>query len=219
MIKFLFFVVIITGLMTACMAPGTSVELPDSAYQTAQQNTLNRNHVPVTEGEPLPEDLTERKVVPDKEKEIIAGIKEEALYGRMKDVGTALGSTFQEIVETYGEQEGIGNQECWTYSYGHPAIDAIFYYDHDSCSGAHEPNRLQQGTVLNKISVTPELFNIQMNGKDVKEALGEPDEEYWSESYGGYYFIYDLDTYRLEFIADENSADKEVYQIDLRSLD
>lgn len=118
-----------------------------------------------------------------------------------------------------GEQKGIGNEECWTYSYGHPAVNAIFYYDHDSCSSAHELNRLQQDTVLNKISVSPELFNIRMNWKDVKEALGEPDEEYWRESYGGYYLIYDLSPYQLEFIADENTPDKEIYRIDLRSLD
>ena len=146
----------------------------------------------------------------------IIEIKEDASKGRMKGIDTPLGTTYQEIVDKYGEPKGISNEECWTYSYGHLKNDnTVFYFYHDSCNNRR--NILEPETILNKISASPEFLDIQMTESNVKLALGKPDEEYLNEAYGGYYLIYDLVQYRLIFIAEENSNTKYIYRVQVAS--
>ncbi|GIP36436.1 DUF4309 domain-containing protein [Paenibacillus sp. J2TS4] len=197
-IQALFVVVTIAGLLAACTTPELSEGQPPADTESVPDD-----------GKP---GITDTSAT-----EVLAAIKDEAAVGQMKDVEIPLGSTFHEVVERYGEQEEIGNEECWTYSFGHTSMDIFFYYNHDSCSSADEINRLQPDAILNKISVSPDLYHIQVTEKDIKETLGEPDEDYWRESYGGYFLIYNLGEYQLEFITDENSPAKEVYQINIVS--
>lgn len=146
----------------------------------------------------------------------IQDMKKAALQGRMKEIKMPLGSTFQEIAQTYGEPEGISNEECWTYSYGHTRTEGAFYFHHDSCSDGL--NVLKPETTLNKISVTAKFLQIRMTAEDVKLALGNPDIEYVGEAYGGYYLIYNLAPYQLIFIADEHSETKSIHKVNVTRI-
>lgn len=143
----------------------------------------------------------------------IQEIKKEAVQGRMKEMKIPLGVTYQEVVTAYGEPEGISNEECWTYSYGHTRTEGAFYFNHDSCSDGL--NVLKPETALNKISVTAEFLQIRMTVEEVKLALGDPDIEYLGEAYAGYFLIYNLAPYQLIFIGDEDSESKNIYKVNV----
>ncbi|WP_222708534.1 hypothetical protein [Paenibacillus sp. N3.4] len=149
----------------------------------------------------------------DTKQNVLMGIKEEVKNGRMKGIEIPLNSTFQTVVKVYGEPKGISNNECWTYSYDHSKINAMFYYDHDSCS--NERNLLKPESILNQISVTPDFFHISITEEDVKNALGKPNKEYLNEAYGGYYLIYEISNSKLIFITEEESSAKKIGKINV----
>ncbi|SCW67398.1 hypothetical protein SAMN04487970_102712 [Paenibacillus tianmuensis] len=149
----------------------------------------------------------------DSKLQSIVSIKEEAIKGKIKGMEIQLRSTYSKVVELYGEPKEIGNEECWTYTHDHPKTKVNFYFNHDSCAG--DLNVLKPEAILNKISVPVESLSV--TAEDVKLALGKPNEEYPSESYGGYYLIYELDQSQLVFFAKDTSPPLQITKVQLIS--
>lgn len=149
----------------------------------------------------------------DKVQDLLLKMQEEAEQGMMHGIELPIGSTFEQVGAKYGEPQEISNDECWTYSRGHAETDAFFFYAHDSCTRAEEINAVKPDSILNKISVSPEHFNIELTEQEVRDVLGNPDMEYWRDSYGGYLLFYKFDDFQLRFVANEYSSTRDIYEI------
>lgn len=148
--------------------------------------------------------------------QLLKGIMESAKEGRIKGVDMPLESTYGEVTSMYGQPKTIGNNECWTYSYEHSKSAAAFYYEHDSCNPEAAP--LQNETIVNQIAVSPEFYGVPLSIDEVKQALGNPDEEFTSEAYGGHYLVYKIDSVQLRFVAEEDASSQQIYQISVSRI-
>ncbi|AIG26391.1 hypothetical protein [Brevibacillus laterosporus] len=154
--------------------------------------------------EPL--DSTKRKLLLD--------IKEQAEKGKLKGIKTSIGTAYNEIEKAYGKPK-VANVECWTYSYDHPKTTANFFYDHDSCG--EELNQVKPTTKLNRITVEPTYYNVQLTEHDIRQGLGEPTNAYNNEAYGGYEMYYNVGKYIIFIQVDNNSSDRKVSSISVRT--
>ncbi|MDN9009042.1 DUF4309 domain-containing protein [Brevibacillus laterosporus] len=154
--------------------------------------------------EPL--DLTKSKLLLD--------IKEQAEKGKLKGITTSIGTAYNEIEKVYGKPK-ITNVECWTYSYDHPKTTANFFFDHDSCG--EELNQVKPTTKLNRITVEPTYYNVQLTEHDIRQGLGEPTNAYDNEAYDGYEMYYNVGKYQIFIRVDTDSSDRKVSSISVRT--
>ncbi|AKF95657.1 hypothetical protein [Brevibacillus laterosporus] len=145
---------------------------------------------------------------------LLLDIKEQAEKGKLKGISTSIGTAYNEIEKAYGKPK-VANVECWTYSYDHPKTTANFFYDHDSCG--EELNQVKPTTKLNRITVEPTYYNVQLTEHDIRQGLGEPTNAYDNEAYGGYEMYYNVGKNQIFIQIDTDSSDRKVSSISVRT--
>ncbi|WP_233882745.1 hypothetical protein [Brevibacillus laterosporus] len=145
---------------------------------------------------------------------LLLDIKEQAEKGKLKGITTSIGTAYNEIEKAYGKPK-VANVECWTYSYDHPKTTANFFYDHDSCG--EELNQVKPTTKLNRITVEPSYYNVQLTEHDIRQGLGEPTNAYDNEAYGGYEMYYNVGKNQIFIQTDTDSSDRKVSSISVRT--
>ncbi|TPG71453.1 DUF4309 domain-containing protein [Brevibacillus laterosporus] len=183
----------------------------ENVKKTEEETTINSEST----SKPITDEPSDIQPIDDNKHKLLLAIKEQAEKGKLKGITTTLGTAYKEIEKTYGKPNSISNVECWTYSYDHPKTTADFFYDHDSCG--EELNQVKLTTKLNRITVAPAYYNVQLTENDIRQGLGKPTKAYVNEGYGGYDMYYNVGKYQIFIKIDDNSPDRSVSTISVRT--